>query len=101
MSIKDLVGKSITKKEKFMGTDVVIKKLLLSEATEIQEIAKRTEADENSDELELLRYVVRKAVENGQDLTDEDFMEFPIEELSTLVEKIMAYSGIGDKKSGK
>ena len=96
MSIKDLVGKKMTKKTKFLGEDVVMKKLSVADVTAIQEM---TEAStEDSDQFELLRFVIRRAIEGADELEDSDFEEFPIDELSKLSEAIIEYSGVNRKE---
>jgi hypothetical protein len=98
MSIKSLVGKRVSKAVKFMGEDVKISKLSVAEVLEIQEKAKNNTSD--SDGLEILRTVIRSAVEDASALSDEDFASFPMDELSKLSNEIMKFSGIGDQ-SGK
>jgi len=92
--IKSFVGRKMEKSIKFMGQDLKIKKLLVSEVLEIQAKAKVVEKEE-SEGLDLLKLVIRSAAEGGQDLTDEDFNQFPIDELSKLSEEIMRFSGLG------
>jgi hypothetical protein len=101
MNIKNLVGKRINKKFKFMGEDININKLSVQEVMDIQSAAK--DIREDSDEgLSILRKVIRSAVEGGDLLTDEDFQTFPMDELSKLSSEIMKFSGIGaDQKEGK
>jgi hypothetical protein len=92
--IKSLVGRKMTKSVKFMGEDVKISKLSVSEVMDIQVKAKEIESDESAG-LELLQKVIRSAVEGGEDLADEDFQTFPMDELSKLSNEIMKFSGIG------
>jgi hypothetical protein len=97
--IKALVGQRMTKTVKFLGGDVKISKLTVSEVLEIQAKAKDAEKDENAG-LELLKTVIRSAVEGGTDLDDSDFDNFPMDELSKLSNEIMKYSGLG-QEAGK
>lgn len=92
--IKGLVGQKMTKTVKFMNKDVTISKLTVSEVVEIQERAKAIEANE-AEGFNVLKVVIRSAVEGGKDLTDEDFDAFPLDELSKLSNEVMKYSGIG------
>ena len=48
----------------------------------------------------MLKAVIRAAVDDAGDLSDEDFEKFPMEELSSLSDAIMKFSGLG-KDSGK
>jgi len=99
VGIKGLVGRKMEKTVKFMGQDLKINKLLVSEVLDIQQKAKNIEK-EDTDGLEILKTVIRAAAEGGKDLTDEDFNGFPIDELSKLSEAIMQHSGLG-KDQGK
>jgi hypothetical protein len=97
--LKSLVGRKMTKKVKFMGEDVVINKLSVSEVMEIQRMAKEVEQDE-SQGFSLLRNVIRMSVEGAEELSDADFDNFPLDELSTLSSHVMKFSGI-DQSPGK
>lgn len=92
--IKGLVGRKMTKNVKFMGEDVKISKLSVSEVMEIQERAKALEKDE-SEGFNILKTVIRASVDGAKDLTDQDFDNFPLDELSKLSNEIMKFSGIG------
>ena len=92
--IKALVGKKMTKSVKFMGEDVKINKLSVAEVLEIQEKAKSLEQDDAAG-FDVLKTVIKAAVDGGADLTDEDFENFPMDELSKLSAEIMKFSGIG------
>lgn len=98
--IKGLVGKKMTKTVKFIGEDVKITKLSVAEVMEIQSKAKTLEGDESSG-LELLKKVIRLAVEGAADLSDQDFESFPMDELSKLSAEIMKFSGISGDNAGK
>ena len=92
--IKGLVGRKMTKTVKFMGEDVKISKLSVAEVLEIQERAKALEKDE-AEGFNILKTVIRASVENAKDLSDQDFNNFPLDELSKLSSEIMKFSGIG------
>ncbi len=92
--IKGLVGKRVQKSVKFMGEEVKISKLSVSEVMDLQNLSKDLKEDESAG-LGMLRTVIRAAVEGGEDLTDEDFETFPMDELSKLSTEIMKFSGIG------
>ena len=95
MSIKELVGKKITKKVKFMGEDVTISKLSLVEVMDIQAKAKELEGNEKEG-FNILRKVIRSSVEDADQLEDSDFDTFPMDELSKLSQEIMKFSGLGE-----
>ncbi len=97
--IKGLVGRKMTKSVKFCGEDVKISKLSVAEVLEIQESAKNTESSEETG-FNLLKKVIKMSVEGANELSDQDFEQFPMDELSKLSSEIMKFSGIaGD--SGK
>lgn len=95
--MKSLVGQKMTKKVKFMNSDLTIQKLTVAEVLTIQEKAKAVEKDENEG-FNVLKTVIRCAVEGAEDLSDEDFNSFPLEELSKLSTEIMKFSGISGEQ---
>ncbi len=97
--IKGLVGRKMTKKVKFMGEDITISKLSVSEVMDIQVRAKASEADESAG-FQILKTVITAAVDGAKELTDADFEAFPMDELSKLSSEVMKFSGIGND-SGK
>ncbi len=97
LGIKSLVGKKMTKTVKFVGEDVKITKLNVSDVMEIQEKAKALESDSNAG-FELLKRVIKMSVDGASDLSDEDFQTFPMDELSKLSNEIMKFSGIAGEQ---
>lgn len=93
--MKHLVGKLMTKKVKFMGEEVEIKKLSVGEVVEIQNRSKGAGEDEKAS-LELLEYVISSSVKGAEELTSEDFQKFPVDELSKLSNEILVFSGLGN-----
>lgn len=99
--IKGLVGRKMTKTIKFMGEDVTISKLNVANVMEIQEKAKKLEENDNEG-FDLLKSIIRSAVDGAEDLSDDDFEGFPLDELSKLSNEIMKFSGINPgEKQGK
>jgi hypothetical protein len=97
--MKGMVGQKMTKKVKFMGKDLEISKLSVSEVLQIQDLAKQSkEGEDERDGFAVLRTVIQLSAQGAKDLSDEEFDELPLDELSTLSDHIMAFSGIGDKK---
>jgi len=95
--IRSLVGQKMTRKVKFMNSELTIQKLTVSEVLAIQEKAKVAEKDEAAG-FDVLKTVIRSAVEGADELSDEDFDNFPLDELSKLSTEIMRFSGIsGDQ----
>ena len=91
--MKGLVGRKMTKPVKFMNEEVKMNKLTVAQVIEIQEAAKTQAEGENG--FELLKKVIRMSIVGADELTDQDFDAFPMDELSTLSEAIMKFSGIG------
>jgi hypothetical protein len=94
MNIKELAHKRMTKKVSFMGDKVEISKLSVAQVQEIQDHAKGGVEDEQAG-FALLKTVISMSVEGGADLTDADFNSFPMDELSSLSQEIMSFSGMG------
>jgi hypothetical protein len=93
--MKHLVGKKITKKVEFMDDTVEIKKLSVVEVRKVQEIVKKNEKNKSEEaQLKLLQDVIKLAVPEAEDLTDDDFNTFPIGELAKLTDEIMVFSGL-------
>lgn len=92
--IKGLIGRKMTKPMKFMGEDVTVSKLTVAEVMSIQERAKAN-SDDDKDGFAILKTVIRAAVEGADELSDADFDNFPLDELATLSNSIMKFSGIG------
>jgi hypothetical protein len=92
---KSLVGRKMSKEVKFMDAKVKISKLSVAEVLEIQKEAKGLEENDEAG-FGVLRTVIKSAVEGAEDLDDDAFAEFPMDELSKLSAEIMKYSGIGE-----
>jgi hypothetical protein len=112
VSISTLLGRKVSKTVPFLGAHITINKLTVAEVKDVQDAAKladdavkaaiaNPDEDADIDQLGVLRAIVRAAVDGGQDLTDENFLEWPIEDISKLAKEIMKYSGIGDEDTGK
>ena len=95
--IKALVGRKMSKNVKFMGEDVKVSKLSVAEVMDIQTKAKELETNDAAG-LEVLKVVITAAVEGANELSDEDFANFPMDELSKLSAEIMKFSGIGSEQ---
>lgn len=91
---KALVGRKMTKNVKFMNEEIKISKLTVAEVLDIQAKAKKMEQDENLG-FDVLKTVIRAAVDGAADLSDEDFESLPMDELSKLSAEIMKFSGVG------
>jgi len=91
--MKSLVGKKLTKKVKFMNEDIEISKLSVAEVLEIQSKAKLIEGNE-AEGFNVMKTVIRSGAAEAKDLSDEDFDNFPLDELNKLAEAIMQHSGI-------
>jgi len=88
--MKKFIGKKLTKEVEFMDGTVEIKVLTVGDVRAIE--AKSKEQEEGGDQLDVLRFVMRLAVVDAEDMTDEDFDGFPVTELTKLSESIMGMS---------
>jgi len=95
--MKNLANKRVSKKYKFMGEEVTIAKLSVAQVMEIQNKAKGL-SEESEEGFDVLRTVIQLGVEEANDLSDEDFENFPMDELSRLSQEIMKFSGLGEQK---
>lgn len=96
MGIKALVGKRMTKQVKFMGENITITKLTVDEVLDIQVKAKDIEGNEEKG-FDVLKTVIRAGAEGADELSDDDFKTFPMDELSSLSNEIMKFSGLGSE----
>lgn len=96
--IKGLVGKKVSKKYNFMDEEIQISKLMTSHVLAIQEKAKGLgeEGGDDKQGLEVMKLVIRSGAEGGAEMSDEDFTQLPLDELSKLSKAIMEYSGLGE-----
>jgi hypothetical protein len=98
--MKHLVGKVITRKAEFMGEEVDIRKLSVKEVTKIQELVKKlSKSKVESYQLKLLTEVIKLAVVDAEEITDEEFYQFPLDELNKLSNSILSYSGLTDSET--
>jgi len=96
--MKHLVGKKITEKVEFMGDSVEVKKLTVSEVLNIQDLIKRAQNKKDEyDDVALIKDVIRLAVIDAEQITDEEFNGFPIGELTTLSSNIMSIAGLANE----
>lgn len=99
--MKHLIGKSLTKKVSFMGDEVEVRKLSVSEVMKIQKLVKEAQKAKTEEaSLGLLRDILRLTVIGAEEISDEDFETFPLGELNDLSEKVLAYSGMGGSPEG-
>lgn len=84
-----------------MDDEVEVRKLSVSEVFKVQELVKKqSKKSDDASQLGLLRDVIRLAVVGAESLSDEDFDQFPLGELSNLSNNILAFSGLGDAEAG-
>jgi hypothetical protein len=99
--MKHLVGKTITKEVDFMGDKVEIKKLTVGEVMSVQKLLEKSNKSKSEDaQISLIRDVIKIAVIGANELSDDDFKQFPLAELNALSEEIIGYSGLGGGTEG-
>ena len=83
------------------GTETIeISKLTGAQALEVKKIvsdSKEKELSEDEGGLAVIFHVLRSSVKDMKELTDEQLLDFPLEELNKLADKIMEFSGMGKK----
>jgi hypothetical protein len=94
---------------KFLSLEIEIHKLSAATVLEIQTRAKALEApaedaseSDKSDEaanLSLMCFILRAGVPEMMDMSDEEILELPMDELNILVKEIMKFSGMAGGKS--
>jgi|SRR5210317_1030662 len=95
--LKSFVGKKQEKSVDFMGEKIPVRKLTVAQVMEIQEKAKDAGEDESRN-FDLLKDVIRYGAEGGDDLSDEDFDSFALDDLTKLSSAIMKHSGISPEQ---
>jgi len=96
--MKHLVGKELTKKVPFMGEEVEVRHLTINSVMKVQELVEKAAKvkDVSKGQMDLMKHILRLAVVGAEELTDKEFDGFPIAELTSLSEAILAVSGLGD-----
>ena len=84
--MKHLVGKKITDKVKFMGEKVDVRRLTLGEVRDLRKKIKKAKPEDEEAQTALIKDIIRTAVVGADELTDEDFDTFPLQELVNLSE---------------
>jgi hypothetical protein len=94
--MKHFVGKVITQTTPFMGGEVEVRKLTVGQIMSMQDIINKAAKVKGTEgQIKLLRDIIRISVVGADELTDEDFNTFPIQELNQLSEAILSISGLG------
>lgn len=103
-SFKTLIGRRVTKSVKFLGTDVEINKLSVNQVSDIQaRVAALPKADadgvDNAEagqaHLNLMIEVIKMSVVGADEVTEDEFRDFPLEDLQKLSDEVLRHSGLG------
>ena len=100
VGINSLVGKKQTKIVDFLDNKVQITKLSLDIVTQMQDMAKEF-GEDNDKALEFTKFIIREGVEGGKELTDQEFMQFPADDLNNLALAVMKFSGMAVGKDAE
>lgn len=95
--IQRFLKANVTKKLKFCGDEVVIKKLTVGEVFAVQERVKASQSKGEESSFEVLFFILRTGSPEFDAYSDEELKELPIDELNKLSNEIMAFSGLGNK----
>jgi hypothetical protein len=80
-----------------MGDEVEVKKLTVGEILELQKVINASQKGKQDEEkqMKLLRDILRLAVIGADEISDEEFSNFPLGELSELSQQVVSVSGMG------
>ena len=96
-NLRELINKRQTRTVNFMGAKIEINKLTLAECTEVQAMAQKVSPENPEAGLDLIREIVRIGVPAAGDFTDEDFTNFPMDDLTKLSDEVLKYAGMDPK----
>lgn len=95
-SFKRLVGLRVSKTVDFCGAKVSIEKLSVAQVEELQKAGEAVKDQGESAGLTVLQTIIEAGAPEARELTDDEFRQFPIDELNNLANAIMSYSGMGE-----
>jgi len=95
VKLQSLVSSRMKKEVPFMNAKIEIQKLSVADVFEIQEFSKAASLmPTEKGGLDMLMLVIKKGAVDCEDITDEQFTEFPMDELTKLSNAIMEHSGM-------
>lgn len=93
-SLRNLLGKSITKDVTFMGEPLSIRKLTVRQVEEIQAFTKEMESNSEAEVFANLKKIIDEGAPAFVELSLDEFKGFPLEELQGLSKAITEFSGL-------
>ena len=90
--MKQLINLQPAKTVPFSGGEVEIRKLSANAVKGIQDLQKT----ESEDQLAVIVLTIRKGVPSAADMTDEEILDFPLEDLASLSTSIVEFSGLAN-----
>ncbi len=85
-----LTEEQMVREVPFMGGFIDVRKTTIRNLKDVQEATKDINFEEDTEEsMQFVYDTLRRFVVGAEDMTAEDFEEFPIEELSALIEEII------------
>jgi hypothetical protein len=89
------VGLTTKKSVQFLGLDLEINKMSINQVLAVQAATKEAEADtSDASGIKILRAVIKAGAKELADISDNEFQDFPMEELAKLSNEIMEFSGL-------
>ena len=89
------IGAKMKRSAKFMGEDIEIVKLSVAQVLTVRELANGAESIQDElGNLKVLSAVVKNGAPELSTLTEEELNEFPVDELTSLSNEIMTFSGL-------
>jgi len=93
-NLRELINVRTTKTVPFLGQKIEINKLTLAECTEIQKLASEITPETPEKGFELLRHVITVGVPAASDFNEDDFNNFPMDDLNKLSDEVLKYAGM-------
>jgi hypothetical protein len=85
---------------RFMGKNVKIRRLSLAQVRDIQAKARNVNEDNPEAGFELIKETIRMGVPIAVDISDEQFEEFPLEDLNNLSNEVLRKAGMSTAGKG-
>jgi hypothetical protein len=99
--MKKLLGKVKTVKVPFMDETVEVSKLTVAQVKEFQkELGASKSVEDEESGLKIQRTIIRMAVVDAAELTDDELDSFPLVELTKLTQKILELAGVAGTSEG-
>ena len=104
INIRELARTAKTKPYTFMGEEVTLRKLSITEVIKLQGLVEEVQSDDNKDKvkgnLEVLIHTLQTGIVEMKEVPEDDFMECPLDDLTKASQAIMTFSGMAGDEMG-